>query len=700
MASALPQPLFLGVSLTAALVGISFVAAAQSTPAHQSPAVELASEDRDVLLADAEQFRQQRRWVDAIDRYQRVLDKHPGDRQAYHALVMTLSDNGNIARAWELYRARPQWFAADEALRLGNERVARLAGWGQSYPVSEDQAYDESNLALAEALAQRERLPQEPRDRSRRLDLDTLLILDQLERYPEAVALYRRLRAEDPVLPPYALTAAGDALLGIREPEEAAVALEEAVARNPDDFNARILLSYAYLESERFAPTYDLLRAARSAQAPWIRGEGARYVHANSRRYDADRTYGMALAQGEYLPEAQAEMEGFARIGPASAEVQQALGAVYYRRGWLERALERYEMASTLDERHIDARVGQTETLLDLHRADQATALHDTLVATRPRNVHVQRMDTYYLRHTGWQVAATAEGGRSRARDGALASASPFGSRDGGHAVDVQSPLLGDRWRLTASNHDRWADFGGARVHDRRIGAGVRYEYDRLDLRAYATRPDDGWSGKTGFGIEADWRFNDVLNGVLLLRRTDPDASLQARRAGITGDRIAVGLNYVPSERTTVSAAAEHWRYSDGNRRDVVGAHLNQRLLSRPHLLINGLVDASAGRGSRADAPYFNPGRDASLGVGVRIDHLAWRRYERFFRHRLSVTAGPYWQEGFGARIVPTARYEHEWSFGLGSTLVYGANWSRPVYDGVREHRIGFDIGVYWGIDR
>lgn len=697
MPSVLPRPAFLRIALTLALAGLPCFCAAQSSSRQVAAG---PGADRGALLAEAEAFRQQQRWVDAIDRYQRVLDDFPDERQAYHDLVMTLSDNGNVARAWELYQARPDWFDTDEALRLGNERVARLASWGQSFPVSEDQSHDESNKALAEALAQRQRLPAEPRDRLRRLDLDILLLLDQLERYPEAVALYHRLRAEDPVLPPYALTAAGDALLGVREPEQAAEALEAAFAANPDDFTARILLGYAYLESERFTSAYDLLREARNAQAPWIRGPGARYVHRNDRRYDADRAHAMALAQGEYLPQAQVAMEGFSRIGPTSSDVQQTLGAVYYRRGWRERALERYRIASTLDDRNIDARVGQVETLLDLHRADQATPLHDSLLATRPRNVHVQRMDQFYRRHTGWQLTATAERGRSQVRDRAPVSSSPFGSRDGGHAVEVQSPLLNHRWRLTAGSHERWADFDGVRVRDQRLGAGVRYVYDKLDLRAYATRPNDDWSDRTGFGMEAGWRFNDVLSGALLAHRADPDASLQARRSGITGDRVAVGLTYVPSDRTALSTSAEHWRYSDGNLRAILGASFDQRLLTRPHVLVNGLIAASASRSSRDDAPYFNPGRDASLNVGVRVDHLAWRRYERFFRQRLSVSAGPYRQQGFGTDIVPSARYEHEWSFGLGSTLLYGVSWTRPVYDGIREQRVGFDIGFYWGTDQ
>lgn len=656
---------------------------------------------REALMAEAEAFRQQRRWLDAIARYQQVLAIRPNDREAYHAQVMTLSDNGNADRAWALHAARPEWFDIDERLRLGNERVAALTRWGQGHTASEETAYDASRRALTEAQALRAILPQQPRDRSRRLDFDMLVILSQLQRYPEVIALYRRLHAEDADLPPYVLTAAGDALLAERHPEEATQVLERAFAGNPQDYTARILLSYAYLESERFGPAYALLQQARNEQPPWIRHADARYAAGNAERYQIDRTHALALAQGGYLSQAQHDLEAFSRIAPASPDVQQTLGAVYYRRGWLERALERQRMAETLDPRNVDARVGQAGSLLDLQQVAEALAIRDALIRSHPRNVHVQRLARHAQRHTGWQLAVTARRARSDVGDSAAStSASPLGSRDGGHALELQSPLLGDRWRLTAGTHESWVDFDDVRVRDRRVGAGVRYAHDRLDLRVYATRPNDGWSDRTGLGAQAQWRFSDTLSARVLVRRVDPDASLQARRAGITGDRASLGLTHAPSELTALSGSIEHWRYSDGNRRDAVGVRLDRRLSTRPHFLLNGLVAASGSRGSRDDAPYFNPGRDASLSIGLRADHLAWRRYERQFRHRLTVTAGPYWQEGFGSAVIPAARYEHEWNLGPGSTLVYGVNWTRPVYDGIREDRLGLDIGYFWGTDR
>src|SRR5690606_289974 len=140
-----------------------------------------------------------------------------------------------------------------------------------------------------------------------------------------------------------------------------------------------------------------------------------------------------------------------------------------------------------------------------------------------------------------------------------------------------------------------------------------------------------------------------------------------------------------------------HWRYEDGNRRTALNLDTQQRLFTRPHFLLDGLAGLSASRGSRQDTPYFNPSRDGTLELGLRADQLVWREYERHFRHRFTATAGRYWQEGFSTAWVPSLRYEHEWQFGMGRVLTYGINWSRPVYDGVREERFGFDAELRWG---
>jgi biofilm PGA synthesis protein PgaA len=83
--------------------------------------------------------------------------------------------------------------------------------------------------------------------------------------------------------------------------------------------------------------------------------------------------------------------------------------------------------------------------------------------------------------------------------------------------------------------------------------------------------------------------------------------------------------------------------------------------------------------------------------IGLRIDQQLWRHYERHFRHRLTVSLGDYWQDGFGSALVPSVSYMHEWQLGQGRVFEYGVRWSRPVYDGHRERHIGFEAALRWG---
>ena len=158
-----------------------------------------------------------------------------------------------------------------------------------------------------------------------------------------------------------------------------------------------------------------------------------------------------------------------------------------------------------------------------------------------------------------------------------------------------------------------------------------------------------------------------------------------------------MSASYEPNERRAYAASLSRFRYDDGNDRSTLNLSADQRLLSRPYFLLNGLANLYTSRSSRDDAPYFNPSRDASLELGLRADHLAWRDYDNHFRHRLSVNAGRYWQEGYGSAWIPSLSYRHEWQWAMGRVLSYGVSWARPVYDGARETRYGFDAELRWG---
>jgi biofilm PGA synthesis protein PgaA len=644
-------------------------------------------------MEQAARLRDDRRWLPALAIYERLLVERPNDPEIYRLRVLTLAEMGNNYLAWRQFQARPELFDAGQRERLEANYLARLIVWAQAYPLSEQTRLAEAQVAdaaiqdyLNESSRQGAALP-------RRIRVDRLILLNELGRHQQVVDEYAALAdQEGQSVPGYALPAVGDSFMSLKRPEDAAPVLEAALKADPDNSAVRTQLAYAYLESEQPNIAIGQLEAYRAAQPAWRRAKGAKQGSENWARFDADTNLAMLRAYTEDLPSADAMLSEMLAIAPNNADLQSSLGAVYMMRGWPSRALERFRIASVLDDRNVESRIGQVEALTVLRRDDEAISLHDQLLRDYPSQPSVQRMDQMWRNHRGWQWRAYVSGDRSQGNTGN----SPLGNRDGQYGVEVQTPILWDRWRLTAGADDRWADFQQQRVHYRRQGAGVRYAYDRLDTSLSAYHVNDRVGG-TGIDFDAAWRFSDTWEGGVQLRRNDAEASLQARASGITADSAGVTLSYSRSERSAYRFGASQWRYEDGNRRTGVNLTADQRLLSRPHFLLNGFAGLYASHGSRDDTPYFNPSRDGSLELGLRADQLVWRDYDHHFRHRLTVSAGPYWQDGHGSAWVPSLAYRHEWQLGMGHVLTYGVSWSRPVYDGNREERFGFDAELRWG---
>ncbi|OHE85850.1 MAG: poly-beta-1,6 N-acetyl-D-glucosamine export porin PgaA [Lysobacterales bacterium RIFOXYD1_FULL_69_11] len=663
-------------------------------------AASVSTMPRGEAMVEAWRLRDEGRWLETLAISEVLLERDPADDDAFRLRTLALSDLGASHRAWELYQARPHLFEPVIARRLQADRVARMIVWGGLHPVSPESRLTEmqaAQTALAGLTANLAATDDAAVSRQRMAN-DELIALNTLGRHEAVSERYRQSVADGVELPAYVGAAVGDSLLSARHPELAVDALEATVRDDPEAHEARILLVYAYVESERFDDAYALLESMQASEAPWLSRAGARQEYANWRRYDIDVTQVLVDSFAHALEDAQRQAESLVSVGAMNANLHQTLGSVYLQRGWAERGLERHRVARTLDPDDAAPRVGEVQALLDLDRTAQARPLLADLMGLHPENLHAQRVQQRWERRQGWQITHESSWGRNNDDDAASATGgSPLGSRDTRHVLRVASPLLGDRWRLTAHASRATADFLGERVDHTLVGAGVSYAQDRLQWGAEAATPSDDYDDGTTVGAWGRWRFSDVLAGTASYHLNDPLASLQARRTGITADAARVRLDYTPSESTTVQAGLEQLRYEDGNRRESASLLFDQRLASRPHFLLNGFGGVQAGRGSREDAPYFNPTRDTSLELGLRADHIAWRRYDRHFRHRLAVSAVNYRQEGFGAEWYPQVRYEHEWQLAAGRQIGYGVGYSRPVYDGVREDRVSFDLRVAWG---
>ncbi|KOQ62421.1 poly-beta-1,6 N-acetyl-D-glucosamine export porin PgaA [Stenotrophomonas maltophilia] len=650
-----------------------------------------APSDRDAALAEIGRYRDQARWLDALGAIERANQQQPNDDLLFKLRVLTLGDIGNAWRAWELYQQRPQLFDDAQKQRLEGDYLAKLVVWSLAYSSSEDSRLEEaeSTLARMQRYIGGEGTP--PSQAPLRIRMDRLILLNRLGRHAQVREEARALQAEGHTLPDYVLPAVGDSLMGTLHPEEAIPVLQAAVAGDPARDASHSELAYAYLESEQQEKAIDLLQAWRDKEPAW-RWSNGKSPYANWSRYEADLNLAMVRAYSGDLVTAQHDLESMVDIAPGNGGLQSALGSVYMMRGWPRRALQRQQMAHALDPRDIEPRLGMEEAYVALQRDDLARPLHDDLVARYPTQPAVERMDQAWRAHRGWQLKAWTDIGRSSGGGGT----SPLGNNDRHYGVEVETPILDDRWRLFALADRRSTDFQDQRIDPLWLGAGVRYRFGQLDAEAAVLRANDHISD-TGLRVGVGWQFNDYWHAGLVAARNDPDASMQARAAGITADSVSAQVDYRRSELTHWMLGASRFRYDDGNHRELFSTSIEQRLLTRPRWLLDGLASAYTSRGSRDDAPYFNPKRDRMVEIGLRIDQQLWRHYERHFRHRLTVSLGDYWQDGFGSALVPTVSYMHEWQLGPGRVLEYGVRWSRPVYDGHRERHIGFEAALRWG---
>ncbi|KRG72634.1 hemin storage protein [Stenotrophomonas terrae] len=645
----------------------------------------------DATLASITAYRQQGQWLQALAEIQRLQQRSPQDAVLYQLQVLTLSDIGNAAQAWRLAQARPTLFDKAQQQRLDANYLSKLVGWSLAYGKSEQTQLAEAEQALAHMQQLLDADSLSPRTAPPRIRYDRLILLNRLARHAQVREEYRDLVREGLTPPDYVLPAVGDSLLASRHPLEAIPVLQ-AAARNKlqDGDQSRSELAYALLESGQTRTLIAQLQQWRDAETPFLRREGAKQSFQNWARYDADITLSMVRAYSGDLPTAQRELEGLAEKAPANGGLLSSLGKVYQMRGWPRRGLQYQQMAHTLEPRELPARLGMQEAWMELQRDDLARPLHDDMQRLHPDQPEVQRMHQLWRVHRGWQAYAYSNIGRSSGGD------SPLGDQDRHSGVELQSPVLDDRWRIVAFADRRSVDYTQRTLKPLRTGGGVRYAHAQLDAELLLNHANDGIGG-TGAQLGLGWQFNDYWHAAATMVRNDAEASLQARAAGISANSASLAARYRSSERSRWNFALSRFHYSDGNDRDLAEVGTEQRLFTSPTLLVDGLVNAYAGRGSRDDVPYFNPSRDAFAEAGVRLDHLTWRHYDQHFRQQLTLAVANYWQQGYGTALIPRAEYRHEWQLGLGRVLEYGVNWSRPVYDGRREQHIGLDAAFRWG---
>ncbi len=598
--------------------------------------------------------------------------------------------------ARQLADAQPGLLTPPEYRQVEGSEAAALVRWGVIEPPSEAERFEATDRAIAALdalIAQWSTAGADARDDISRARFDRIVALRDRVRMVDVLTEYDDLRRSFIEIPVYALEAVGDAYLYLRQPEKARDLYRRVLEATPKNFDARLALFYTYVDLEAFHDAYRQVDMLDGDLDRWLYLKGLRAPIPNPGRDTADLAAASARLYGDQLAEAERRFAAIAEAAPNNTRYIAGLGSIYAARGWPRRADEEYAIGRALKPQDFELEVGQARDALTLHDYRGADAQASDLKARFPENLEAQRLDRLWQVHNMAELRVTGEQ--------AWRSATNIQGGSGiGVETQLYSPPIAYDWRLFAGElyaHEEMPP-GEGQLLLHRSSAGV--EYRHLDLTASLAgdlnryRKQDPTLGsvaqdKLGARATASWAIDDrwLVGGVGEL--FSHDTPLRALRSGVTADAGALNLTYRVSESRSLTLATEIMTFSDNNMRTSATGTYTERLLTEPRFSIDAIAGI-AGSENSADnnRRYFNPRQDGLSTIGAAINQTLYRRYEFIYDHRLVVTPGIYWEQGFGTAGVVNVRYEQRLRVDDVFDAGLGVGFGRQPYDGQNENAI------------
>ncbi len=652
----------------------------------------------DILLAAASAATAMKAPVEALRYIDRAIKLDPTSREARHDRIVAIDAIGAPQVALQRADEQPGTISVSERRTIQGDVAAALVRWGIFEPPSEElrfAATDRAITALDLLIAQWSREGDDAKPAILRARFDRMVALRDRVRMADVLAEYDGLKASHVTIPRYALVAVADAYLYFRHPKKARDLYLEGLEVDTHNPETRLALYYAYLDLEDFAAAYRQVDAESADQPIWHYLKGLSEPVENPDRATADLTAAYARLYGDELVEAHRRITAMADVAPNNTHYLSALADIYGARGWPRRAAEEYEISRALKSRDVATEVGQARNNLDLRSYRLAEAEATDLTRRFPENQEVQRLDRLLQVHNMAEFGLTVEPSWS----------SPTNVQGGsGIAIDAQlySAPIDYNWRVFVSEHvaEEKLPLGEGKIALRRSAAGVEYRGNDLVVSLEATINAFGpnvdttlrsglGAGRAGAQVQADWSLNDNWSIGGKAEIFALDIPLRALANGITANAASTSVAYRQSESRAFTLTGEVMDFSDGNVRTSLDGQYTQRLLTRPHLTIDGIFGLAASQNSLGETrPYFNPSQDALGTVGLSIEQIIYRRYQFIYDHHLVITPGVYWQEGFGSGAAASVRYEHRLRINDVFDAGLGVTFSRQQYDGQYENTV------------
>ncbi|WP_162277346.1 poly-beta-1,6 N-acetyl-D-glucosamine export porin PgaA [Rhodoferax koreensis] len=552
---------------------------------------------------------------------------------------------------------------------------------------------DAALLANGELIEQARTMPQrEARDVLERLRFDRVVALKDRKRADEALAQFTALEAEGEIPPPYVVNAAADAAMQLRQPERARDLYQRALASDPANIVTQTALMYAHVEAEDFSAAESIVgnMLEQTRQSAAVRRTDATLTRFADRIDTADRK--IRQLAGEL---------------PDDAGIWLAQADLLAQRGLPRAAAARYNDVLAVAPDNIAARVGLADATWAQGDIIEAGRMIAALRSAAPEHPAVQRILRAWERRERPFLTSTATKGFGQ---GAVS-----GNDDLVWETTVYSGQTGNGIRIFGNHHLANAKFNGESASHERTGAGI--EWTRRDLQATLEVGHDLRNGRDNtWAASAGWQVNDQLSFRARHESETNDFPLKGRLASaenwaptyLHASKTLVGMAYRWNEARRVAADLAYYDFNDGNKRQALSVAWFERLYSGYGRTLDLQTAAYSSTNTAQDAIYFNPKRDTAVSATLAGDWQTWRRYDRAFNQRVSLTVGSYLQHSnvrqddawaertYGWNMFEDARYEHEWQFGPDRSTRYGVGVRRFPYDGKYETKSYIYLNLNW----
>jgi biofilm PGA synthesis protein PgaA len=658
----------------------------------------------EIIMAQAYAHELAGQYPTAIQYYQKALSLQSDRQDALRGLILALARSGEVQKALDLATANRALFSDDQWASLQWDYAAWLIRQGEQALQTKPRDYrgiDKAITALNSNISAVEKLKlTDPQALLARAKFDLLVALRDRKRMTDVVELYQQLQQQGLAIPVYARMAAADAYLNNREPETARDLYLSVIAEQPDYFNARASLVYAYLEAEQIDKALALaeqLAEEQPTKLEFKQPNGSVVTRDNPKKISADLTAAILRAYADDLDGAQQKLEQLHSQFPDNTDIHSKLAEVYYFRGWPRKARQQINSAQIKAPEHLGLQLTQAKVQRELkdYRAEERTtyALNENI----PEDSGVQKQMRAWQIRNDRELKVFANGGLSTnsSSDGNKNSP-PFGSDEISIDSFLYSSPMTHKYRAFVHNGWKTANFPSTegRGYLRHYGAGLEYSGHSATASA-EIHYDNFYSDAVGVDLAAEYQISDKWQIFGRLSSRDNNISLRALNYGVTARSAQWGGTFRVNESRQFTVTHRYYNYSDDNNRYAEDGTYFERWISGPRYKLATYLNAGFSANSNPPFPregkYYSPDRDASISITMDNDFLTYRHYETAFHQRLALSVGNYWQSNNApsadcvnkicSNIVGNVQYEHRWQVANRFELSYGGVRGYHYYD-------------------